>query len=168
MIHFMDRGLKMTPILYILMRTDLPSMNPGKAIAQGSHAANQFVYTMNTLNIHKNLENMFNIWQSETNKGFGTVLVLGATKDQIDFTFGEIDDTKVNSTNCLSDWVVDPTYPFITNEEIYKLLVSNSNITGQKLDNGNYVCFREEKTCAYIFSDKDTISPFLSHLNLHP
>lgn len=30
--------------LYILSRTDMDSMNPGKAVAQGAHAANQFVY----------------------------------------------------------------------------------------------------------------------------
>ena len=33
----------MKPVLYILMRTDMDSMNPGKAMAQASHASNQFV-----------------------------------------------------------------------------------------------------------------------------
>ena len=33
----------MTPVLYILMRTDMDSMNPGKAMAQASHASNAFV-----------------------------------------------------------------------------------------------------------------------------
>ena len=32
----------MTPVLYILMRTDLNSMNPGKAMAQASHAGSAF------------------------------------------------------------------------------------------------------------------------------
>jgi hypothetical protein len=32
------------PILYVLVRNDLESMNPGKAIAQGTHAANQLVW----------------------------------------------------------------------------------------------------------------------------
>ena len=35
----------MTPLLYILMRNDMDSMNPGKAMAQASHASNQFVAT---------------------------------------------------------------------------------------------------------------------------
>lgn len=30
------------PVLYILMRNDLDSMNPGKAMAQAAHAANEF------------------------------------------------------------------------------------------------------------------------------
>ena len=33
----------MTPVLYILMRTDMNSMNPGKAMAQASHASNAFI-----------------------------------------------------------------------------------------------------------------------------
>ena len=33
------------PVLYILMRKDLKSMNPGKAMAQASHAANAFVHS---------------------------------------------------------------------------------------------------------------------------
>ena len=31
------------PVLYIIMRNDLDSMNPGKAMAQASHASNAFV-----------------------------------------------------------------------------------------------------------------------------
>ena len=31
-------------VLYILMRTDMDSLNPGKAMAQASHASNAFVY----------------------------------------------------------------------------------------------------------------------------
>lgn len=32
------------PTLYILMRTDMASMNPGKAMAQAAHAANVFMH----------------------------------------------------------------------------------------------------------------------------
>lgn len=41
----MEQITKPQPVyLYILMRTDLASMNPGKAVAQGSHAANQMAF----------------------------------------------------------------------------------------------------------------------------
>ena len=30
------------PVLYILMRSDMVSLNPGKAMAQAAHAANCF------------------------------------------------------------------------------------------------------------------------------
>ena len=33
----------MNPILYILMRTDMTSLNAGKAMAQASHATNAFI-----------------------------------------------------------------------------------------------------------------------------
>lgn len=61
----------MVPILYILMRSDLDSMNPGKAMAQACHAANQFVF-----------ENGANAeviaWTEQTPQGFGTTIVLDA------------------------------------------------------------------------------------------
>jgi len=38
-----------TPYLYCLMRTDMESLNPGKAIAQGIHAGHVFTYRMNQL-----------------------------------------------------------------------------------------------------------------------
>ena len=40
---------KFTPYLYCLMRTDMDSLNPGKAIAQGIHAGHVFTYQMNRL-----------------------------------------------------------------------------------------------------------------------
>ena len=73
----------MTPVLYILMRTDLDSMNRGKAMAQASHASNAFVN-------HEILDGTFGIasnmredWKHQTEQGFGTVLVLGVTESQM-------------------------------------------------------------------------------------
>ena len=37
------KGYEMTPVLYILMRTDMTSLNAGKAMAQASHATNAFI-----------------------------------------------------------------------------------------------------------------------------
>jgi len=59
----------MAPILYILMRTDLASMNSGKGMAQACHAANQFA--------HKYAGTDFlEQWEAETGMGFGTTIVL--------------------------------------------------------------------------------------------
>ena len=63
-------------VLYILMRTDMDSMNPGKAMAQASHASNAFVYRWGK-------EKAVKEWQGETQQGFGTVLVLGVTGDEL-------------------------------------------------------------------------------------
>ena len=52
--------------LYILMRTDLPSMNAGRAMAQAAHAANQFIKEYgNNKEVQK--------WQKDAN-GFGTTI----------------------------------------------------------------------------------------------
>ena len=74
----------MEPILYILMRNDMTSMNPGKAMAQASHASNQFVATL-----PRDARDIYNEWlQCE---GFGTVLA--------------------RSLDLVSGVVHDPTYP---------------------------------------------------------
>lgn len=89
----------MTPILYILMRTDLDSMNPGKAMAQASHASNQFVATL-----PKDAHDIYNEWLQCN--GFGTVLVLGVTEVQMRTSVAV-----ANVLDLVSDVVHDPTYP---------------------------------------------------------
>lgn len=82
------------PVLYILMRNDLSSLNAGKAIAQGSHASNAFVkhierHTQNTnarsniLTKDQDIIKSFRDWEYSTSQGFGTVLVLEATMKEI-------------------------------------------------------------------------------------
>lgn len=89
----------MTPILYILMRTDLDSMNPGKAMAQAIHASNQFVATL-----PKDAHDIYNEWLQCN--GFGTVLVLGVTEVQMRTSVAV-----ANALDLVSDVVHDPTYP---------------------------------------------------------
>lgn len=88
----------MTPVLYILMRTDLDSMNPGKAMAQASHASNAFISRYGHEPEPKD-------W-SDTSQGFGTVLVLGVTHMQMQTA---VHIAKLS--NIMSDVVHDPTYP---------------------------------------------------------
>ncbi len=89
----------MTPILYILMRTDLDSMNPGKAMAQASHASNQFVATL-----PKDAHDIYDEWLQCN--GFGTVLVLGVNEAQMRTSVAV-----ANALDLVSDVVHDPTYP---------------------------------------------------------
>lgn len=145
-------------VLYILMRQDLPSMNPGKAMAQASHASNAFV--SETDSGFRELKE----WQSQTEQGFGTVLVLGCTLTDI----LEIEETK---NPFIFGKVVDPTYPYIVNSEIVELIDSTLHTLDPKqLDSGDFVCFREEVTCAYLFGDKndETTIGCVGHLELHP
>lgn len=104
------------PVLYIIVRNDLASMNPGKAIAQGSHAANAFVYEFHAISQNTNtnpknaagecLNQCFYQWEHATTQGFGTVLVLQSDMESIRSTVSTF-----KTKNYLADVIHDPTYP---------------------------------------------------------
>ena len=120
----------MIPVLYILMRTDLDSMNPGKAMAQASHAGSTFVHNAEPgYNVD---EELFNAWQKETPQGFGTVLVLGVTEVQMRTAVAVAESFGVDKFPC--EIIHDPTYP---------------------LQDGDTTHFIPVDTCGYIFGDKD-------------
>ena len=70
----------MTPFLYILMRTDLASMNAGKAVAQGAHAANVF-QTRIQEGSDDGLKSILREWQED--RMFGTTITLGVNEAQM-------------------------------------------------------------------------------------
>lgn len=151
----------MTPYLYILMRTDLPSMNPGKAMAQASHASNAFVGKIRDNKLTSNKE--FETWQKETPQHFGTAIVLGVTGIQLEKTIGS-----AKLKGFIADNIIDPEYHYKVNGEIAKLL----NPSEAHIFEGNkeYNLFRREVTCGYIFGDKEDIAAtkILADLKLHP
>ena len=62
--------------LYCLMRTDIESLNPGKAVAQGMHAANKMVY-LARLSGDADLIAMVDAWERQAEgQGFGTTVTL--------------------------------------------------------------------------------------------
>ena len=142
--------------LYILMRTDLPSMNPGRAMAQAAHAANQFVYEHGK---DKNVKK----WQRDAN-GFGTTICLAATKSSIDNLF-KID------TQHLSGLVYDPTYKFEVSAELSSYInIAALTAPTIKKEDGSSIMFRDELTCAYIFISEDDPDreKLVGHFSLHP
>ena len=135
----------MIPVLYILMRTDLASMNPGKAMAQASHAGSTFVHNAEPgYNVD---EELFNAWQKETPQGFGTVLVLGVTEVQMRTAVEIAESFGVDKFPC--EIIHDPTYP---------------------LQDGDTTHFIPVDTCGYIFGDKEniTLQAILQNFELHP
>jgi len=135
----------MIPVLYILMRTDLASMNPGKAMAQASHAGSTFVHNAEPgYNVD---EELFNAWQKETPQGFGTVLVLGVTEVQMRTAVAVAESFGVDKFPC--EIIHDPTYP---------------------LQDGDTTHFIPVDTCGYIFGDKEniTLQAILQNFELHP
>lgn len=114
--------------LYILMRLDLASMNPGKACAQAAHAANQFIHDINMKREQHgdfDMSDAVYAWENQTDQGFGTTIVLAVNQRQM----GDVIDWAENF-GILSGITHDPTYP-IRDGEVTHLI---------PLD-----------TCAYVF-----------------
>jgi hypothetical protein len=90
-------------ILYIIMRKDIPDMNPGKLGAQAAHAqALASRYFANTRYVEEG--SAWAEWAAQAD-GFGTTIVLEAELEYMNslcFSLG------LNKKN----FVVDPTYPY--------------------------------------------------------
>jgi len=92
--------------LYILIRSDIYQMNPGKLGAQAAHAATKFVFDaldnddqeVNTQMLH---------WRQQAGGGFGTKITLAATEAEIHATMQQL-----NEYGLQTGLVIDPTYPF--------------------------------------------------------
>jgi hypothetical protein len=143
------------PVLYILMRDDLDSMNPGKAMAQASHASNAFVHRRGltespAIDIRDNKltqeflnEELYLSWSTETTQGFGTVLVLGVNKTEMEQAVAV-----AKIANYDAEIINDPTYP---------------------LQDGDYCHFIPLDTCAYIFGNKEdpVLTAIVQNFELH-
>ncbi len=144
-------------VLYILMRNDLPSLNSGKAMAQSAHAGNQFIYQYLDNSENKRIKTQIKEWQGCAN-GFGTTITLAVNKQDIK----DIIDVGIKY-HFACDKVVDPTYPFIVDKEIYDC-IDKTKLTTEPFftKDGNVALCREEVTCGFIFGDKN--DPALSFL----
>lgn len=89
------------PTLYILMRTDMASMNPGKAMAQAAHAANAFVRDARDEHYH------IADWESSTPQGFGTTLTLAVGSQEA--LEDAVEEAVADGFH--ADTIHDPTYP---------------------------------------------------------
>jgi len=132
------------PVLYILMRSDLDSMNPGKGMAQASHAANAFMKTVDDGQPNTTNQDLANKWRSETPQGFGTVLVLEVNELEMR---SAVDIAK--ALGFIADVIHDPTYP---------------------LRDGDFCHFLPLDTCSYIFGDKNDpmLNAVVKNFPLHP
>ena len=60
-----SKGNNMNPILYILMRTDMTSLNAGKAMAQASHATNAFIQESERVD-DPEINELVEMWSTQT------------------------------------------------------------------------------------------------------
>jgi hypothetical protein len=149
--------------LYVFVRTDLQSMNNGKAQAHSGHAANHFIYNHfinNNSGTHlSNVED----WMKQAN-GFGTQINLkGAWQD----VMKAVDDADTDGFP--TGIVIDPTYPYVVNNEIRGLIYPTTHtLPPVEMADGNFMCFRREATAAYVFGYKEALQPYVGKFPLHP
>lgn len=147
--------------LYILMRTDLPSQGPGRACAQASHATSVLDHEWKG---NKDVKD----WKAQTQYGYGTCIVLGAT-------WAEITDILASLTGSKSPmgWCIDPDYAISISSELEKFIddtkLKDAHATLESLpdDPSRLILHRSEKTCAYILGNKEDLAPYLGHLPLY-
>lgn len=136
-------------ILYILVRTDMESLGRGKSIAQGAHAANQFVWdtVVSQALDGSTVESEVLAWCHEAQHkdgrpmGFGTTITLGTTLVQM--------QTAVEISQALglrASLVADPEYPM--------------------LDGQSFHSIPHVVTTAYVFGDKERCKMVLKQFDL--
>ena len=126
---FIDNPVLEAPRLYIIMRSDLYQMNPGKGMAQAAHAATKFMFDALAQDAQRdNVMGELNDWAGD--KGFGTKITLSATLDEMKAV-----EKYMKKAGKLTGMVVDPTYPY-------------SNFYGEFFT-------AEETTCMYVFATTD-------------
>lgn len=120
------------PKLYIVMRTDMESMTPGKGMAQAAHAANVFTTEMDKIiagQQHPEYIAVYKKWRGSF--GFGTTIVLdGGTHSRM---CAIVNDAAAYGFP--AGIVHDPGYPVKDGETFHKIPVD---------------------TCGYVFLHKET------------
>jgi peptidyl-tRNA hydrolase len=136
------------PYLYILMRNDLASMNAGKAVAQGTHAANQMVFEARKKagetvpnQLGDALEDLLDSWETAA-YGFGTCIVLSVTESEMRDAVETADAAGLHT-----GVTHDPSYPLRDGASFHLI----------PLD-----------TCAYVFAKKGEARPFVGKFPLMP
>lgn len=133
--------------LYVLMRQDLASMNPGKAVAHGAHAGSQF--ESHVASIKESAPDVwagYLKWKESAHGFFGSTLTLTVNEAQMREAVAKFEMTRATA---LAGIVNDPTYP---------------------LRDGAFCHFIPLDTCAYLFFDRTdpSLRGLIAHLELMP
>ena len=152
-----------SPMLYILMRTDMPSMGMGKSVAQGAHAANQFTeeHVIQPLLKDKKVDDLVTTWRTATPDGFGTTISLGVTGEQMRAVIDV-----AHKLGLAAEITVDPTFPYLVDKEIFPLIGQEVHTEKPVFLKDQVVCFRREESCAYVFGLKSELKILLGQFGL--
>lgn len=154
---------------YCLVRTDLPSLGRGKAIAHGMHAGNQLTWREVVMPMTRGEEPSEDImaWHNSAG-GFGSTIALG-DRNQLDLKTVASVIEAAKKLGFVADVVVDPTYPYLVDKEIVPLMDGSVHtmapVNGPP---GQMVCFRREVTTAYVFGEKEPLKVLLRSFGLVP
>lgn len=148
--------------VYLLMRTDLPSMNMGKALAQANHSGVHMAEKL--LGKSKLYEAYITSGKKEGASGFNTTIVLGATKEEIEQAFN------LATGDIEFDKIIDPTYPFLVDREICHLIDPCLARFEEHIDDRRSLYVRKELTCAWFLGDREdpNFKSLFNGLSLHP
>lgn len=139
------------------MRNDLPSMNPGRGMAQAAHASNQLVFDNPKSTPIKN-------WQAD--RGFGTTICLACKGMDIE-RIVKLSQDKGH----LAALVYDPTYKYSVHVELAEC-IDRKTFTATPIfkEDGQVILFRNELTCGYVFIHEDhpDKEELVGELPLHP
>lgn len=134
-----DAGEEELLCVYLLVRTDMASMNPGKGHAQSHHAGTQMA-----LKDRHSWSTKHEAWLKDWagDRGFGTVLTMGCDNRQMNAALAIA--VRLGFPCAV---INDPTYPLLDGSVVHEF----------PLD-----------TCAYIFGPKIAIERAVAPLELHP
>jgi peptidyl-tRNA hydrolase len=157
----MDRDLA----VYVLVRNDLPSMNPGKAMAQVHHAGVQLVNKY--LNGYDSplVKEYIETGKTQGADNFNTTLVLSATLKQIEnvLSIGRL-------LHAVCDTVLDPSYPFFVEPELVPFVEKDTTVSRVGPVGDNELFVRPEVTCGWILMDRNNpiMRSLVGAMPLHP
>lgn len=152
--------------VYVLARTDLPSMNAGKLAAQVHHAG---VQMMAQYGGRLKVQEYVADGNAQGAFGFNTTIVLGATLTDI--------QERTQQAQAAGDHVVlfntvtDPSYPFfVQNAEVADLIPEHVAQAIKQMPDGKILMVRSEVTCAWFLGDRNNpaFRVLFDGLDLHP
>ena len=141
--------------VYVLVRTDIPSMNPGKAMAQVHHAG---VQMMALHNQHQLVKDYIEQGTNGGAVGFNTTIILAANESQIEATMNRLHLLTSAHFNFIGNRVIDPSYPFLVDREVWgwmhHIVPGIADIT-HDCNDGMMLVTRSELTCAWFLGDRN-------------
>ena len=151
--------------VYVLVRTDLPSLTPGKAMAQVHHAGVQMMAKHGN---RKLVQDYVNDGIAQGAVYFNTTIVLGATLTEI-LERGVAAEAAGDHV-VVFNTITDPSYPFfVENAEIADLIPESTAKAIKQMSDGRILMVREEVTCAWFLGDRNNpeFRALFDGLNLH-